>query len=269
MRSASLPEPRVARTVYIEMVEPGTESDNAELSERVTDYIATAIELEVGAAQAGGSEPVDGDPEAEVDSPLIFESEDSGALPQLDGYGADTPFFYRDFPSGADFFERIDDGRVWDSMNQRIWIETDEPGRSRQSSHRPDSIPISSTIIPASSLRAAPSRPRPKQPRRSPLSRPMLMVEAAMAAQRPSQRRRLRSSPPPWPSRSTKRRPGADRSSSGTSRHQAKARPTNSGCATPLTTGSSASGCYPRSKMDPNASNSTCSAPVSRRQDSS
>ena len=117
--------PRVARTVYIEMVEPGTAAEESQLSERMRE-IATSIELELGAAEAGDSEVIEG-PDDEK-SPMIFESEDGGGLPDLGGIDAGTPFYYRDFPAGDDRFERIDDGRVWDSGSQRIWIETDEPG---------------------------------------------------------------------------------------------------------------------------------------------
>ncbi len=119
---------RVARTVYIEMVEPGSESGDSELSDRVTNYIATAIELEVGVEQAGDSEPIGEGIEGDASDPIIFDSGDGGALPELNGYDPDTAFFYRDFPSGDDRFERIDDGRVWDAANQRIWIETVQPG---------------------------------------------------------------------------------------------------------------------------------------------
>ena len=117
--------PRVARTVYIEMVEPGTEAEDDEaLSERVSEYIATAIELDVGVAEAGNSTPVD--PGGGKD-PIVYIPDESGALPDLNDVG-DTPFFYKDFPVGDDRFESIDPGRVWDSDNGRIWVETEEPG---------------------------------------------------------------------------------------------------------------------------------------------
>ena len=120
--------PRVARTVYIEMVEPGTEAEESDLTERMAEYIASAIEIEVGASEAGNSVPVDGKPDEGGETPVIIDPDGSNVLPDLNGVGDDTDIFYRGFPADNDRFEKIDDGRVWDGDNERIWVETDEPG---------------------------------------------------------------------------------------------------------------------------------------------
>ncbi|MGI9240775.1 MAG: anti-sigma factor [Verrucomicrobiales bacterium] len=183
--------PRVARTVYIEMVEPGSEGDDSELSERVTDYIATAIELEVGVEQAGGSEPIGEIPGGDGKDPIVFEPEVSGALPELDGIGADTPYFYRGFPSGADRFERIDDGRVWDAGNQRIWIETDEPGVFQAvvppAGFDPDFIDDYVGLIPEGGSIPAPVDTAPKEQATDPLPEEPATAAAAIEPDIPAE----------------------------------------------------------------------------------
>ncbi len=116
------PGPRKAVRLYFEMVVPGTETtEEIPLTERVD-----AVDYEVGqAGTGGGSEPVEKDEET-VD-PIILRPEDSGEIPDVNP-SEDRPVYFYDLPTGHDRFEPIDDGRLWDAQNNRIWVETAQPG---------------------------------------------------------------------------------------------------------------------------------------------
>jgi hypothetical protein len=116
--------PRVARTVVIEMVDPSTSPTDTNLSERVSDYIASGIELQTDPEPE--VKPVSsGDESTSVErAPIIV---DPNSQQEIDFQHNENPVFYPDFPAGSDSYEKIDDGRVWDEKNQMIWVETDVP----------------------------------------------------------------------------------------------------------------------------------------------
>ena len=120
----------MARISYFEMVEPGSETQDSQFFERITESVTTSIGLDVSATAAGGPEPI-GAPDTggkKASAAIVFKPEDTDALPDLRGLAEEVEFFYPDFPTVTDDYKRIDPGRYWDRENQRIWIETAEEG---------------------------------------------------------------------------------------------------------------------------------------------
>jgi|GEM_PF-2976804 len=150
-------DPRVARTVVIEMLPPDTRpappDDNGNhlfLSERVSDYIATGIETETRSDEPTSDEPTTGGnpankqqpgalppveeptgaPPAQdgLPEPVIFDAAGGRGLPDLTGSPTQSEVYVENFPTGSDNVEKLSAGTYWDSTNQTIWVETTEIG---------------------------------------------------------------------------------------------------------------------------------------------